>query len=56
MIRALLAILGVPIWLVVGGLAGALLLRRRTMSQPEVVRMKLRPVDAGRRPRTEQVG
>jgi hypothetical protein len=56
MIWALLAILGVPIWLVVGGLVGALLLRRRNRSRPGVVRMKLRPVDADRWPRRASYG
>ncbi len=36
MIWALLAILGVPIWLVVGALGGALWSRRRFRSQPGV--------------------
>lgn len=56
MIWALLAILGVPIWLVVGALTGALLLRRRNRSRPGVVRMKLRPVDADRWPRRASYG
>lgn len=36
MIWALLAMLGVPIWLIVGALTGALVSRRRFRSQPEV--------------------
>jgi hypothetical protein len=46
MIWALLAILGVPIWLVVGVLAGALVSRRRFRSQPEVFPLLLRAHDA----------
>lgn len=48
MIWALLAILGVPIWLVLGALGGALIHRRRIRSMPGVVRMKIRSVDADR--------
>ena len=42
MIWALLAILGVPLWLVIGGLTATLLNRRRFKKQPDVFRMKLR--------------
>ncbi len=51
MIWALLALLGVPIWLVVGVLAGAFVSRRRFVSQPGVFRMKLQASDAGGWPR-----
>jgi hypothetical protein len=56
MIWALLALLGVPIWLVLGALGGALILRRRTRSQPGVVRIKIRPVDADAWPRRASWG
>lgn len=56
MIWALLAFLGVPIWLVVGALAGALVSRRRARNQPGVVRMKVRPLDADRWPRRASYG
>lgn len=42
MIWALLAILGVPLWIVVGGLLLTLYNRRRFKKQPDVFRMKLR--------------
>ena len=42
MIWALLAILGVPLWLVVGGLAGAFWSRREFRKQPGVFAAKLR--------------
>ena len=45
MVWALLAILGVPLWLVVGGLTVTLLNRRRFKKQPDVFRMKLRLKD-----------
>ncbi len=56
MIWALLALLGVPIWLIVGVLAGALVSRRRFISQPGVFRMKLRASDAGGWPRLAGYG
>jgi len=42
MIWALLALIGVPIWLIVGALAAALLSRRRFRAQPGVFRLKER--------------
>lgn len=42
MIWAILALLGVPIWLVVGALAGALISRRRFRSQPGVFPLLMR--------------
>jgi hypothetical protein len=50
-IWALLAILGVPIWLVVGVLAGALVSRRRFQAQPEVFRLKEREAEQAKWPR-----
>lgn len=47
MIWALLAILGVPIWLVVGALCGALLSRRRFASQPGAFLCRVR-ADGGK--------
>jgi hypothetical protein len=44
MIWALLALLGVPIWLVVGALGAAIWSRRQFAGQPDVVRVKLRPL------------
>jgi hypothetical protein len=51
MIWALLAILGVPIWLVVGALAGSLLHRRRFAQRPGVFTCRVW-TDAGRWGRT----
>jgi len=51
MIWALLAILGVPIWLVVGGLILTLLNRRRFKKQPDVFRMKFRAEEDSKWPR-----
>lgn len=42
MIWALLAVIGVPIWLIVGALTAALLSRRRFRAQPGVFRLKER--------------
>lgn len=42
MIWALLAMIGVPIWLIVGALAGALVSRRRFRAQPEVFALLMR--------------
>jgi hypothetical protein len=56
MIWALLALLGVPIWLVVGALGGALIYRRRVRSDPDVVRVKVRAADAERWPRRASYG
>lgn len=56
MIWALLAILGVPIWLIVGALAGALLSRRRFKAQPGVFRLKEREVDNEKWPRRTAYG
>ena len=44
MLWILMAILGVPIWLVVGGLTATLLNRRRFKRSPDVFPMKLRLV------------
>ena len=58
MVWILLAALGVPIWLVVGALGGALLSRRRFRRAPGVFPCKVRPGsgsgsdDPGRWPRT----
>ncbi len=56
MIWALLAILGVPIWLIVGALTAAVISRRRFKAQPGVFRIKLRPVDEDRWPRRTAYG
>ena len=56
MIWALLAILGVPIWLVLGALGGALISRHRTRSRPDVVRVKLRGLEQDRWPRRASYG
>lgn len=52
MVWALLAILGVPIWLVVGTLAGALWNRRRFRSQAGVFPIATRTAGDGSWPRT----
>lgn len=51
MIWALLAILGVPIWLVVGILAGVLLSRRNFRRQDGVFAFNIRPEGASKWPR-----
>ena len=56
MIWALLALIGVPIWLIVGVLVGAFISRRRFLSQPGVFRMKLRASDARGWPRRAAYG
>jgi hypothetical protein len=56
MVWALLAILGVPIWLVVGGLTATLLNRRRFKRQPGVFRMKFRAEDDEKWPRPASYG
>ncbi len=56
MIWALLAVLGVPIWLVVGALAGALLSRRRFQAQPGVFRLKERGAGQDKWPRRTAYG
>lgn len=56
MIWALLAILGVPIWLIVGALAAAVISRRGFKAQPEVFQLKLRPVDGKKWPRRVAYG
>jgi hypothetical protein len=55
-IWALLALLGVPVWLVIGALAGALVSRRRFRSQPEVFPLLFRPHDATAWPRRLSYG
>lgn len=47
MVWALLAILGVPIWLVLGALGGSLLSRRNFQSNPEVFATRVRKFEAG---------
>ena len=47
MLWILLALLGIPIWLVVGGLAATLLNRRRFKKSPDVFPMKLRLISGG---------
>lgn len=47
MIWILLALLGIPLWLVVGGLIGALVARRRRRRAPGTFPCKLRPVGPG---------
>lgn len=56
MVWALLAILGVPIWLVVGALAAALLGRRRFKAQAGVFRIKERQADNDKWPRNTAYG
>ena len=56
MIWALLALLGVPIWLVVGALAAALLSRRRFRAQPGVFRLKERGPGQDKWPRRTAYG
>ncbi len=51
MIWALLAVLGVPIWLVVGALCAVLWSRRSFSRQPGAFRAKLRPASDGSWPR-----
>ena len=51
MIWALLAILGVPIWLVVGVLVGIGLSRRAFKQQPGVFEINIRSADAEKWPR-----
>ncbi len=51
MVWALLAILGVPIWLIVGVLLAALRSRRTFRRQPGVVRVNVRPASADAWPR-----
>jgi len=55
-IWALLALLGVPIWLVVGALAAALLSRRRFRAQPGVFRLKERGPGQDKWPRRTAYG
>ena len=56
MIWALLAILGVPIWLVVGALTAAIFSRRRFKAQPGVFRLKQREPGRERWPRRTAYG
>lgn len=56
MVWALLAILGVPIWLVIGGLGGAIWSRQRFKSQPEVFPVKERSSGSDRWPRSRAYG
>jgi hypothetical protein len=56
MIWALLAILGVPIWLIVGALVGAVVSRRRFRSQPEVFPLLFRAHDTDGWPRSLSYG
>ena len=56
MIWALLAILGVPVWLVVGALTGALISRQRFRNQPEVFAMAFRENGSGGWPRRLSYG
>jgi hypothetical protein len=51
MIWATLAFLGVPIWLVVGALIGAMFSRRQFRAQPDVVPLMFRAVDDNKWPR-----
>jgi hypothetical protein len=51
MIWALLAFLGVPIWLVLGALTGAMLSRHRFRGQPGVVPLLFRAADDDKWPR-----
>jgi hypothetical protein len=51
MIWATLAFLGVPIWLVVGALIGAMFSRRQFKAQPDVVPLMFRAVDDNKWPR-----
>jgi len=44
MIWALLAILGVPIWLIVGALIGGNMARRRFINTPGVFPLRVRPL------------
>jgi hypothetical protein len=55
-IWALLALLGVPIWLVVGGLAVALWSRRRFRAQPGVFRIAVRSAGDDSWPRVASYG
>ena len=56
MIWALLAIIGVPIWLVVGALTAALVSRRRFQAQPGVFRLKERESGRDKWPRRTAYG
>ena len=56
MIWALLALIGVPVWLIVIALAGALASRRRFRSQPGVFLLFLRPHDTTDWPRRPSYG
>lgn len=56
MIWALLAILGIPIWVIVGALAGAVWSRRRFRSQPGVFRIAVRAAGEQSWPRVVAYG
>lgn len=56
MIWALLAIVGVPIWLIVGALAGTLWSRRRFRAQDVVFRLGVRTVGEDSWPRLASYG
>lgn len=56
MIWALLAILGVPIWLIVGALGGTLWSRRRVRSQPGIFRIGVRDAGGDSWPRVAAYG
>ncbi len=51
MVWALLAVLGVPIWLIVGALGAVVFSRRHFMAQPGVFRLKMRQTDQEKWPR-----
>jgi hypothetical protein len=55
-IWALLAIIGVPIWLIVGALTAAIVSRRRFRAQPGVFRLKERAVGNDEWPRLTAYG
>lgn len=56
MILALLALLGIPIWFIVGGLVGIGLSRRAFKQQPDVFEIAVRAENANKWPRRPSYG
>lgn len=51
LVAATLALLGIPVWLLIGGLVGALLSRRNFKAQPDVVPLMFRAAGDDKWPR-----